>query len=215
MKDLRVIQAQALLNVTSISPIRGFLPVSIVVLGEHLDLTSQVFYNDILAPEFVPQSATRLIVRVPQSQVGQEFRSIKVYSSLNLITPSALLTLKVGNPLAEVEGMDRLIQQWMILFYTTPGSDIFDPQSGGGGRSIVGRNTDKFGKGVSADLALAIDRTQRELLRLQSMTPGIPLAEKLLSTQLLSLNFDPSNATLAAIVGITNMLGNTAQAALT
>lgn len=215
MKDLRVVQAQSILKVYSVAPIRGFLPLSVIVLGEHLDVTSQVFYNDIIAPEFVAQSSNRLIVRVPSSQIGQAFRSLRAYSGVNLVTQSAILSLKVGNPLSTVEGLDRLIQQWMIVFYTTPGSDIFDPQSGGGGRAIVGRNTDKFGKGVSADLALAIDRTQKELLRLQALTPSVPLSERLLSTQLLALSFDSSNATLSARIALTNMLGNTAEATLT
>lgn len=215
MKDFKVVQAQSLLKIYSFAPIRGFLPLSIVVIGEHMDLANQVFYNDVEATEFIAQTSRRLIVRIPPSQVGQAYRSLRVYSSLNLVTQSATLSLKLSNPLASVEGLDRLVQAWMIVFYTTPGSDIFDQQSGGGGRSIVGRNTDRYGKGVSADLALAIDRTQQELLRLQSQTPSIPLAEKLLSTQLLALSFDPTTTTLAARVGITNMLGNSAEATVT
>jgi hypothetical protein len=215
MKDFKVVQAQSLLKIYSFSPIRGFLPLSIVVIGEHMDLANQVFYNDVEATEFVAQSPRRLIVRIPQSQVGQAYRTLRIYSSVNLVTQSATLNLRLSNPLASVEGLDRLVQDWMIVFYTTPGSDIFDPLSGGGGRSIIGRNTDRYGKGVSADLALAIDRTQQELLRLQSQTPSIPLAEKLLNTQLLALSFDASNTTLSARIGITNMLGNTAEASVT
>ncbi len=215
MKDLKIVQAQSLLKVFSIAPIRGFQPASIVALGEGLNFASQVFYNDVEAVEFVPQGKGRLIVRIPLSQVGKAFKDLRVYSSVNLITQSAILSLKLGNSLQKVQGMDRLIQQWIIIFYTTPGSDIFSPLSGGGGRALVGRNTDQFGKGISADLALAIDRTQKELLRLQAQTPSIPLSEKLLSSQLRALSFDSSTATLAARVAITNMLGNSAEATVT
>jgi hypothetical protein len=211
MKDFSIISARVLLPVHSIAPIRGFRPPSIVVLGSKLDLTQEVFYNEIKVSEFAVTSSTRLIVRIPESQIGRDFTGIQIFSSVNLTRSTAALSFELPQPMKQVEGLERLIQAWMIVFFTTPGSDVFDPSSGGGVRSIIGRNTDAYGSGVSADLAIAIDRTKSELLRLQSQNSSMPLSEKLLSAELTSMSFDATTTTLNATVSLKNMLGEQAQ----
>lgn len=210
MKDFSIISARVLLKIFSIAPIRGFNPPSVVVLGEKMNLTQEILYNGIKVQEFVVSAANRLIVRIPESQIGKEFLGIQVFSSVNIARTSAVLSFELSQPFRQVAGIERLIQSWMIVFFTTPGSDVFDTSSGGGVRSIIGKNTNAQGKGVSADLALSIDRTQAELLRLQSKNPRIPLSEKLLSATLSAMNFDSSTSTLLATVALKNMLGEQA-----
>lgn len=211
MKDFSIITARVLLKVHSIAPVRGFTPPSIVVLGEKMNLAQEVFYNNIKVTEFVISTQNRLVVRIPVSQVGKDFISIQVFSSVSITKTSAALAFELMRPLRQVEGIERLVQSWMIVFFTTPGSDVFDLQSGGGVRSIIGKNTNAQGKGVSADLALAIERTQNEILRLQSKDSRIPLSEKLLSATLSSMSFDDKTTTLSASVALKNMLGEQAE----
>ena len=211
MKDFNIIAARVLLKVHSISPIRGFNPPSIVVLGDKLNLTQEVFYNNIKVSEFVISSDKRLVVRIPDSQIGKEFVGIQVFSNVNITKSSAALSFELIKPLKQVEGIERLVQSWMLVFFTSPGSDVFDLQSGGGVRAIIGKNTNTKGKGVSADLALAIERTQNELLRLQSKDSRIPLSEKLLSATLSAMNYDDRTTTLFATVALKNMLGENAE----
>lgn len=211
MKDFSIIAARVLLKVHSLAPIRGFNPPSVTVLGDKMNLAQEVFYNEIKVTEFVISAPNRLIVRIPDSQVGREFVSIQVFSSVNITKTSAALSFELIQPMKQVEGMERLIQSWMIIFYTNPGSDVFDTKSGGGVRSIIGKNTNTQGKGVSADLALAIERTKSELLRLQAKDSRIPLSEKLLSASLTNMNFDDKTATLSATVALKNMLGEQAE----
>lgn len=211
MKDFSIITARVLLSIHSIAPIRGFNPPSVVVLGDKMNLTQEVFYNDIKVTEFIISASNRLVVRIPQSQVGKDFISIQVFSSVSVTKTSASLAFELVQPLRQVSGLERLIQSWMMVFFTTPGSDVFDLQSGGGVRSIIGKNTNVQGKGVSADLALAIDRTQTELRRLQSKNSKIPLSEKLLSATLGAMSFDDKTTTLSATVALKNMLGEQAE----
>lgn len=214
MKDFCVVSAKTLLRITSVSPIRGFLPPSIIVLGDRLDHTKEVLFNGIEAKEFIIASPSRLIVRIPQSQVGKELRSIKALSTVSLAQASSELVLEVARPVHVVEGVDRLVQSWLLVFMTNPGSDIFHPQSGGGGRAIVGRITDRRHKSVAADLALAIERTKSELLSSQARGRNLPLNERLLSSDLESLSFDEATGVLSASVSIKNMLGDQAEVAL-
>lgn len=214
MKDFRVISAKALLTVNRIIPIREFLPVSVLVVGERLDLTSEVTYNGIQVDQYIIQAADRMIVRVPESQVMQPLREIAVMANVDVARKDAAVSMAVPRPLKTVEGIERLVQSWLLIFMTTPGSDIFTPDSGGGARSIIGRSTNRDHSNVSASLALAIERTKNELLRVQSKTPGLPLSEKMLSCTLDRIYFDSKTSVLNAQVSLSNMLGRSAQVSL-
>lgn len=211
MKDFRITSARILLKVHSVAPVRNFLPASVMVLGEDFNLASEVFYNGERVKEFFVSTPSRLLVRIPESQIGKSLDSLRVFSSVAVARRDAVLTLAIARPAEAIQGMDRLVQCWMMVFLTTPGSDVFAPKSGGGGQSIIGRNTDKSGKGVAADLTLAIERTKTELLQLQSRRSNIPQSEKLLSSNLESTQFDERTSTLSARVSLQNMLGNQAE----
>lgn len=214
MKDFRIVTAKATLPVFSVTPIRGFLPISVVVVGQKLDLTTEVQYNGVEAEEFAIASSTRLIVKVPPSQVGKKFTDIKALSPVTVAKADAVISLGVTSPPKTVSGIDRLVQSWLIIFLSTPGSDIFSPTSGGGGASIVGRSTDRVGKGVAADLSMAIEKTKQELMRLQASNQTIPPSEKLLGSSLDKVEFDSASTVLSARVLIQNMLGDAAEVSL-
>jgi hypothetical protein len=214
MKDFKIVHARSLLDIFSIAPIRGFSPPSIVVLGTDLNFTSEVLYNGIEATEFVISSSTRLIVRIPPSQVGKDLMDLQVYASRPTLRGDASLVMELTKPFKIVSGLDRLVQSWIMIFLTTPGTDVFSPQSGGGARSIVGSRTDRKQKSAAADLAQAIERTQSELIRLQSQNPAVPPEERLLSSSLESLSHDESTGVLSVRILLKNMVNQSANVSL-
>lgn len=215
MFDIRVITAKSLLTVSSVSPIRGFFPPSVMLIGQDLYKASEVEYNGVLAPEWIVAAPNRLLVRVPRSQVGQPFLGVRVFAEIS-VTGSRQAAVEFGlvAPFRKIVGIDRLVQSWLLVFFTTPGSDVFSPASGGGGRSLIGKSTDQNQSGIAADLALCIDRTKSELLRLQALTSSIPPEERLLSSDLVAVNFDQQSSTLFAQVSLKNLVGDAAQLAL-
>lgn len=214
MNDLRIIITKTILPTHSVAPIRDFYPSSVIVLGNKMSLAQEVEYNGVLVSEFVVADPNRLIVRIPSTQVGRPLSSLRVFSSVSLAKQDAAVSFGLTRPLRTVQGIDRLVQGWLMIFMSTPGSDVFDMNSGGGGRALIGRSTDRSNNSVAADLGLAIARTQQEMLRLQSKTPSIPLDEKLLSSSLDAVRFDDRSAMLLAQVSISNMAGNQAQVSL-
>lgn len=211
MKDIRVISAKYSLKVQSVAPIRGFLPPSIIVLGSELNRATEVYYNDIQAKEFLIQSPSRLIVKIPPEAIGKNFTSIRVLASAAVSKRDASISFQLNNPLERISGIDRLIQNYLMVLMTTPGSDVFDKSSGGGAQALIGRPTDRYGKGVSADLASSLERTKTEIIKKQSKGTSIPLSEKLLNATLDQIVFDSSVGRLTAIVTIQNMLGDQAE----
>lgn len=213
MKDFKVVSAKTILNVTGVSPVRGFSPPSILVRGDQLDLATEVYFNDVQVGEFVVSGPNRLIVKIPPSQVGLSLNSLRVLSQAMLTKTDSLLSLELPRPLGFVQGLERLVQTFVLVFLTTPGSDIWEPSSGGGATAIIGKNTNYRGKGVAADLVLALDRTKSEIRQFQARM-NIPLSEKLLSVDLQSLNFVAEESALNARVALTNMLGDQAEVAV-
>lgn len=209
MKDFRIVQSRVLLPVYSAAPIRGFSPPSIVVVGANLNQVEEILYNEVQVNEFVVSSETRLIVRIPPSQVGKDLFNLKVFSSKPAPKMDAAVILQVGTPVKSVSGMDRLVQAWLMIFMTTPGSDVFTLQSGGGAKSIIGSSTDKSGRSAAADLAVAVQRTEAELIRLQAQTPTMPPEERLLSSEIESISSDDSSGTISARVILRNLINQT------
>jgi hypothetical protein len=209
--DLRVINTKTILPQHSVAPIRGFLPPSVIVLGDRMSLAQEVEYNGILVDEFVVADPTRLIVRIPQSQVGRPLDSLRVFSSVSLAKQDATVTFGLTSPTKMLEGIDRLVQSFLMIFLSTPGSDIFSPDGGGGVLSLVGRSTNNGQNSIAADISLAIGSTKQEMLAQQSKTSGIPMSERLLSCDLDSVSFRGDPTSVAIQVSISNMTGDSAQ----
>jgi phage baseplate assembly protein W len=214
MRDIRVVQAKTALRVTSVSPIRGFLPYSIIVMGEDFQLAEEVLYNGVPADEFVISSTTRLIVKIPDSQVGQPLNSVIVMSPSPTVDHDAVVTLEIPRLGREVSGMNRLVQDWVTIFLTTPGSDIFNPTYGGGARAIIGKPMTHDGKSAMAELSLAVNRTREQLVQIQSKLLRLPPSEKLMSASLTDIRYDDQTTAITAIVDLYNMAGETASLTL-
>lgn len=209
MKDFLVVQAKTVLKTTSVSPIRGFLPAAVIVLGEKLNLAHEILYNGVEVTEFIISSPSRLVVRIPDSQVGKELTSLQVLTVAAVSTKDALLSLAVVRPLRTVQGIERLVQQFTLALLTTPGSDLFNPSGGGGARSVIGKTTSD-GSSPAAMLSLAVDRTRQQLLSAQAKNSRIPPSERLLSATLTSVEYDQHNTTMQGVVELRSVAGDAA-----
>lgn len=214
MRDLRVISAKAILPIHSVYPMKEFYPPSFMVLGTNLDKTEEVELNGVLVDEYAVLGPDRVLVRVPDSQMTKPLLSLRAYAAVSVVETNAAFQFAITKPPKTVEGLDRLVQSWLIVLMTTPGSDIFDKQSGGGARSLIGKTTDRSHSSIAADLSMAISRTNTEILRTQAANLGLPSSERLLAGSLDSLNFDESTSILNATVSLQNMAGQYAAVSL-
>jgi hypothetical protein len=215
MKDFKIIDAKILLTVTGVAPVRGFFPPSIIVTGFDLNKAEQIFYNGIEIQDFIVSSNDRLMVRIPTEAIGKELREIRVTSSTQLVGKDALIKFSLPSQPKTISGIERLVQSWMIIFNTTPGSDIFDPSSGGGVKTIIGVASNGQKKSSAAtDLAMAVEKTKSEMIKLQSRSSGLPPEEKLLSASLGTVSFNPNTSTLTGTIILTNMVGATGQVSI-
>lgn len=211
MKDLRVVLSKAALRITSVAPVRGFLPPAIIILGEKFNTANEVVYNGIEVKEFLIASPHRIVARIPDSQIGKALTDLRVLAPVQVSKTDAIVTFGLSKPIRAVDGMDRLIQEFLLIFYSSPGSDLFDQTAGGGGKKIIGRNGYAAdGHGAVAELSLAVDRSKQELMRKQSKNSKIPPSERLLSASLSDVKFDTLTTTLFGTIALRNVLGASA-----
>lgn len=208
MIDIRVVQAQAALRISSIAPIREFSPPSVLVVGEALQNTDSVFYNGVEAKEFFIAADTRLIVKIPPSQVGRPLASLTAFSASPLSGSDAVVSFGIPRLGRSVSGMSKLVQDFLLIFMTTPGSDVFDQNAGGGAMAIIGQPATGGDGSATAKLALAVDRSRQQLLRLQAKYPRIPTDERLMAASLANVSFSPTTTTVSATVYLQNMAGD-------
>ena len=168
MKDLRVIKARVVLPVNSIAMRKEFYPPSLLIAGSDFDKAESVEMNGRTVTEFVVSSPELILARVPDVLLDQRLTSLKVYSTVAIARRDALIEFGLTRPMATVQGIDRLVQSWLLIFMTTPGSDLFVPKSGGGAKALIGKSTDRGHRSVATDVALSINRTKNELMSAQS-----------------------------------------------
>jgi hypothetical protein len=208
MRDFRVVQAKVSLRISSMVPVRGFDPPAILITGDSFNKAEEIVFNGIQVTEFLILGPNRLVAKIPDSQVGKALDSLFVLTSTSATHTDAALSLGITKPVKTVSGIDRLVQEWTMVFLTTPGSDIFDPAGGGGASSIVGKTADR--NSASAALSQAVERTRQQITAKQARNSRIPPSERLLSASLVSVKFNVETTTLSAVVDLKSMVGSSA-----
>lgn len=210
MIDFKILSRKTLLEITNVLPLRGYSPRSVLLKGPNMASTSEVVYNGVPCPAFTVESMTTVVAQIPESQDGKVLDSIQAFSdSIPTGDASAKITMSLASPLKKVSGLDRLIQTWLVVFMTSRGSSVFAPNSGGGGRGIVGIPFESSRPPIS-DLVLSVQLTESEILSMQAQTPNIPRSERLLFAPLESIDQDSRTTSIYARVSIRNYLGELA-----
>ena len=216
MLDIKIIAIKDILPVNRVGFVPDFSPLSLKIDGSGFLEANEVHINDIPSPEFMVLSGGTLIAQVPDSQVRSKIRSVTVFSTVPTPTRSSILRFEVGRTVSSLQGLEKLVQLFTKLLLQTPGSDLFNPEDGGGVLSIVGRVVGKRDTSpLSASLVSAVNRTRDQLIAKQNQITRIPPDERLLRADTQAVGFNPNTSTLAARISVGAVSGRTAVANLT
>lgn len=174
------------------------------VIGEDFRSVEEVLINDTPSPDVMVLSKTSLIAQLPEGLQRQpNVRNVVVLSRTFTLTPRSLLRFRIGETPGRTQGINRLVQLFVKLLLSTPGTDIFNRQLGGGALRNVSRT---FGtaeaNAIKADFTIAIDRTARQILSIQSRNGSLPADERLLTANLVGATFSRASSTLFVNVEI-------------
>jgi hypothetical protein len=213
--DFQVVFPQEAIRLTSVQNVPGMPVRTLEVLGEDFRSAAEVYLNDVPAPEFVVVTPTKLLVEVPEILTTQTITSVTVLSNRLTLTRKSLVRFRIGPRPSKVRGIMRLMQLFLRVLFTKPGTDIFAPKAGGNGLKSIGQSiaSDEGGDIVS-NLVIAVDLSERQIIQIQARNQSTPPDERLLAARLVKAGFNKSETALFATVELLNQAGESALANL-
>lgn len=215
MLDFQVVFPQSLIKLSQVRYAPGIYPRTLDMIGEDFRSIDEILINGVPSPSIVVVSATRCLAQVPESILNDRVTSVTVVSRQLTISPKSLIRFRLGKSTTKVAGMLRLVQLFVKILLTTPGSDIFSKRVGGAGMRNLGRTfSTAQGSGLVADFVIAVDTTSKQIIALQAKDSTIPRDERLLSAKVLNASFNRQEGALIVGVEMMNQTGQTAIAQL-
>lgn len=210
--DLQVAYPQQAIVLNNVKILPG-PPRVVDVIGTDFRSVDEVLINKMASPDVVVLSKTRLIAQVPDGLLGQRVLSVTVLSRRLTVSERSVLKFRVSNTPGKVSGVLRLLQKFLKILLTTPGSDIFNRQLGGGAlRSIGSTFGVENGDEIVSGLVIAVDTTTRQIIALQSRNPSLPRDERLMAAKIIRASFNKEEGAIDVAVEITNQAGKAATA---
>lgn len=211
--DLKVTYIQDVLKVHE-ATVLNTEPPSIDIRGSDFRSAAIVRINGDVCPSFSVQSNTRILAVLPETQRSETVNDIAVISATFTTPERSLVSFELGTKAQLTSGLFRLLQRFILILLRNPGTDILNPDSGGG----MGRLSVQFSRGAqtvtAADIALAVSRTKRQILRLQATNGRLKNSERLADAELLGVEYSPTYGSLSPRIKITSQEGLSAIASM-
>lgn len=211
MHTTQLIRLLDVAPLNSVSNAQGVSPRSLRITGKDFRSVEQVLINGIASPEFVVMSSTDILAQVPEAYEDSPINEVVVLSSSLTLTERSLVEFTFGTRPKKVEGVTRMMQNFLRILLRSPGSNIFHKNSGGGLLRRVGRNLTSR---AAADVHIAVNLTKEYIVRSQSATREIPNNERLLEAEITALTPDAEATALYVTIVLTNHAGQRAGATL-
>lgn len=182
--DLSILRAEGIADVRTVAFVGPFVRIH----GTGFTGVTGIYINGVESPEWIVLSTTLASARIPASKIGAEITSIEVRVPARG-SESSLLVWELLD--STVSGPSELAQRVLRLLLMSPGSDIFEPDAGGGILSMVGTSQDT--RAFRVDVSRAIAKVSDMLLR---EPPGRPKSERFGSIQLLDCSISGNRASI-------------------
>jgi len=213
--DIQYVQYQDVVPVRKIGLVSGFYPPVYDIYGNDFRNVSTVLLNGVEAEEFLVLSRTRLVAQVPPRLAESPLKQVMVLSDAFTATEKSQLVFRFSRTGRLVGGLPKLVQTFVKVLLTTPGSDIYDAEHGGNLMALQKSSSGRHDKNLHVGaFAAAVARAEEQITRVQATTRGLTLPERLLSASLLSVNFDPQTLSVEGRIRLVSMAGEEALANL-
>jgi hypothetical protein len=218
MADLQVVYLQDVITVHKVEPIDSLDVAAVRVVGKKMNSAATVLINNIESPSFFIVSKSELVAEIPSIVVQNDdiIRSVAVLASRASNTERAVINFRLGGHLTKVSGIQRLVQRYILMLLTSPGSDLFDPDLGGGLQELIGRVASRPSSDheVNGSVARAVNKATEDLQRVQGSSNFLDPSERLVSADIIGTFFDPRTTVLAVQVQLNSAAGRAAVANL-
>ena len=213
--DVQFCYPQEVIKISRVHSVPGLPVRTLDIYGEDFRAVDQVLMNQVPTSSFVVLSKTRMLVEVPSPLKNMTITSIMVLSRRLLITPRSFIQFRIGTTASKTRGILRLMQLFLKMLLTTPGTDIFAPKVGGGAMVHLGQtvSSDKTTNVVS-DLVISVNNTSQQIIQIQGRNQSLPPDERLASAKLLSAGFNRNETAIVASIEVLSHAGRVGLAQL-
>lgn len=205
--DLHIVQLQGLRRIYGVdmSPSGKLL-----LRGSRLSDAVGVRINGVTTETFTVLSPNLIEVDAPAGAVLHEVDVLTAATD----GASGRMSFLLGRTPRKVQGLSKVVQQFVTLLLTTPGSDIFHPRRGGGLLSVLkGSLHPQHKETYTAPVMAAFTRAQRQMqadqVRLQ-----LPPEERLASVSVTHVSFEPKSSAVSVSALFESAAGRQASAML-
>lgn len=208
-EDIQIVRLLDVVAVTAIEEAVGVSPRSVVITGDDFESVEQVLLNGFPSPEFVTYAENKILAQVPGEVVLSSITDVFILSAKLTLTERSLVEFTFGTRPQKVTGIIKLMQTFLRILIRTPNSNVFHRNIGGGlfrkiGSTIgTGPNRDR----AAADATIAVNRTQEQIVAVQTPIRSIPPSERLLSASIVALDVDFQNGALSMSVDLISHSG--------
>jgi len=213
--DLQCFYFSDVLGITGAEDVPGISPRSLNISGTDFRHATRVLLDDQDSPSWIISSKQQILAQVPEALADSVISSIQVLSSDFTATVRSKLIFELGNDPRKLTGLKAMMQTFLKVLFTTPGTDSFAKKIGGGALQGLGKN---FGaassQNLASDFSISVRRAEVQMIALQSRQLRLPDDEKLAAANVLGVTMDVASTSLLARVELVAQSGKMAITAL-
>lgn len=202
MPALQFVEYRGAANVQQVGWLSGTNDLGVDIRGNGFVDVVEVRINGVPCPDFLEMSPSHLLASVPASQIGLGVTSVAVFTAGTGAAAAAVIQFRLVSR-AQAAGVTALVQRFLYVLLTTPGSDIFSPDVGAGLQRLLAMS---MGPTTRALVARAVSDAETQLIRAQAREP-VPDNERLAAARLVDLRYDRNSATTSLRVELTAVSG--------
>lgn len=213
MIDYPLVSLSQLARVSDISFFGGEGILSLDIKGRDFTGTNAVLINGYRSPTFVVISDTRLLADIPVSELSKPISTLNVLKT-DIVSEvsNSIISFEAVQSAAAIPTENFLVQKVLKYLFTTRGSDIFSPSSGGGLLGLIGAPNTAVSS-ISAKARVLVRQAVNSMIEDQADSSAPPEA-KVQSVQILSVSYSRTHTSLDMRLEITSVAGQRVVAGL-
>lgn len=213
MIDLQTVFPQEIIRINDVQPFPDDAHM-VRIIGEDFSSVESITFNGRPSPSFFIIDFHHLDAELPEGFFAAMIQEVTVTSARLVLTEESILKFKLGKRPGKTTGIMKLVQLFVKVLLTTPGTDIFRKNTGGGAMRNLGQNTGKDGGNLPHNFVIAVQRTTRQIIASQATQPSLAPSERLLNAEVTQSQFNALEGTLAVTVQLYSHAGKAALANL-
>lgn len=206
--DIRILQILNAIPITQVDVVDALEVPTLDIRGADFSSAEEVHINGVPSPDFVILSKTRVLAQIPDLG-GDAITKVEAYSSNLTRFDESRLVFGLGRHSKTVSDIEQLLQRFLKLVFTTPGSDAFNTSHGGGIKDNVGALTDVEGRSITAGVTISLNTAKNQMIQMQNRDPNISASERLLDATIIDSVWNARTMTLNVKLVVTNETGAT------